>query len=84
MLVDSGADGNLVTATAWNMLKQQHVIVISSMKGASRILRGYGSDKSLTILGSFTAENTVGAKSVEAEFLVVEEGQQPSSLVCCR
>lgn len=40
------------------------------------MLRGYDSDKPLTILGCFTADVTTGSRTVQAEFLVVEEGQR--------
>lgn len=76
MLVDLGADANLVTAKAWLEMKKQRISIQSSEKGSSRMLRGYGSDRLLTILGSFTADITTGTKTVHAEFLVVEEGQR--------
>lgn len=76
MLVDSGADANLITAKAWSMMKEKHISIHSSEKGSCRMLRGYGSDKPLTILGSFTSDVATGSKSVRAEFLVVEEGQR--------
>nr|XP_029710992.1 uncharacterized protein LOC109404680 [Aedes albopictus] len=76
MLVDSGADANLITAKAWSMMKEQRISIHSSEKGTSRMLRGYGSDKPLTILGCFIADVTTGSRTVRAEFLVVEEGQR--------
>lgn len=76
MLVDSGADANLITAKSWTKLKEQRISVQFSKKGSSRMLRGYGSDKPLTILGTFITDVTTGTRTVQAEFLVVEEGQR--------
>lgn len=76
MLVDSGADANLISNASWNNLKQERVQVMSSTKGSTRILKGYGSNEPLKILGSFVAEIQVGKCQTQAEFLVVESGQR--------
>ncbi|XP_062542134.1 uncharacterized protein LOC134210124 [Armigeres subalbatus] len=76
MLVDSGSDANLISDAAWTELKAQNVAVLSSTKGSSRILKAYGSDRPLKILGSFEAIVAVEDREVRAEFLVVEGGQR--------
>ncbi|XP_055613617.1 uncharacterized protein K02A2.6-like [Uranotaenia lowii] len=76
MLVDSGADANLISEVAWTKMKKDNVAVYSSMKGSNRVLRAYGSNNPLTILGSFVADISVGVKTVQAEFLVVKGGQR--------
>ncbi|XP_055589638.1 uncharacterized protein K02A2.6-like [Uranotaenia lowii] len=76
LLIDSGADANLIKPETWEMLKSRKVHVRSSVRGSSKVLKGYGSDKPLTIAGSFVAEIVVGMKKTEAEFFVVEGGQR--------
>lgn len=76
MLVDSGADANLVSGEMWEKLKNENVAVFSSTKGSSRILRAYGSQDPLMILGSFVADIEVGDQHSRAEFFVVHGGQR--------
>ncbi|XP_062557023.1 uncharacterized protein LOC134221870 [Armigeres subalbatus] len=72
MLVDSGVDSNLVSGTMWQKMKEKNVMVFSSVKGSSRILRAYGNTDPLVIQGSFVADISV----IRAEFFVVEGGQR--------
>ncbi|XP_055622741.1 uncharacterized protein K02A2.6-like [Toxorhynchites rutilus septentrionalis] len=76
MLVDSGADANLITDTAWNSFKSAGICVSSCVKGSNRILKSYANSIPLTVLGSFKAVVCVGAESVEAEFFVIKGGQR--------
>lgn len=76
MLVDSGADANLISNVSWSKLKEERVQVMSSSKGSTRILKAYGSNEPLKVLGSFVAEIEVGKCRTQAEFLVVENGQR--------
>ncbi|XP_055614288.1 uncharacterized protein K02A2.6-like [Uranotaenia lowii] len=76
MLVDSGADANLISDAMWTSLKNKRIIVKSSTKGSNKILRSYGRDDPLIILGTFWANIAVGNRKVDAEFLVVEGGQK--------
>ncbi|XP_065095625.1 uncharacterized protein K02A2.6-like [Ochlerotatus camptorhynchus] len=76
MLVDSGADANLISKASWSKLKDKRVLLQSSTKGSTRILKAYGSNDPLKILGSFVADIEVGKSRTQAEFLVVEGGQR--------
>lgn len=76
MLVDSGSDVNLLTSLDWEKLKQQNVKVQDMKKGVNDVIRGYGSDIPLQIIGSFVAEVAIGAKAVMAKFFVVSDGQR--------
>ncbi|XP_055615667.1 uncharacterized protein LOC129761868 [Toxorhynchites rutilus septentrionalis] len=76
MLVDSGAEANLITEEAWKKLKLAGIQVKSCEKGSNRILKSYANNIPLTLLGTFTAEVRVGSKKVNAEFFVVEGGQR--------
>ncbi|XP_055621974.1 uncharacterized protein K02A2.6-like [Toxorhynchites rutilus septentrionalis] len=76
LLVDSGADANLIKPETWEMMKRNLVRVKNSIKGSSKVLKGYGSNKSLTIVGSFEAEIIVGKAKTDAEFFVVQGGQR--------
>ncbi|XP_055623066.1 uncharacterized protein K02A2.6-like [Toxorhynchites rutilus septentrionalis] len=76
LLVDSGAEANLITEKAWNILKTRGVEVKFSEKGSDRILRGYASERPMTILGRFIAVVAVGSNQEEAEFFVVKGGER--------
>ncbi|XP_055605358.1 uncharacterized protein K02A2.6-like isoform X1 [Uranotaenia lowii] len=76
MLVDSGADANLISDSVWHSMKGKQVKVKSSTRGSNKILRSYGRDDPLIILGSFWANIIVGNKNIDAEFLVVQGGQR--------
>lgn len=75
MLVDSGADANLVTLEAWEMLKKAGVRVSSSTKDSDRRFLSYGSSTPLSVRGTFTAEIKIQNQSSFSEFYVVEKGQ---------
>ncbi|XP_055622226.1 uncharacterized protein K02A2.6-like [Toxorhynchites rutilus septentrionalis] len=76
MLVDSGADANLVTEDAWETFEKQRISVVSSTRGSTRVLRAYGSQNVLTIRGSFVADIVIGENRVQVEFFVVVGGQR--------
>lgn len=75
MLVDSGADANLVTSEAWEKLKQSGVRVSNSTKDSERSFLSYGSTIPLAVRGKFTAEIKIGDRVSVAQFYVVEKGQ---------
>lgn len=76
LLVDSGAEANLISDTVWMKLKREGVQVIRSTKGSDRILKGYANDNPMKILGTFEASISVGKRSTDAQFFVVEGGQR--------
>ncbi|XP_058823888.1 uncharacterized protein K02A2.6-like [Topomyia yanbarensis] len=76
MLVDSGAEANLITDFDWEKLKSSGIEVISCKKGTDRVLKGYANSIPLTVLGTFKAVVWVGTRSVVAEFFVVQGGQR--------
>nr|XP_029732678.1 uncharacterized protein LOC115268712 [Aedes albopictus] len=76
VLIDSGADANLIKLETWEMLKTKAVRVVKSIKGSARILRGYGSERPLDVVGTFEAEVNIGRRSAFAEFFVVRGGQK--------
>lgn len=75
MLVDSGADANLVTVEAWERLKQAGVIISSSTRDANCTFLSYGSSEPLLVRGKFTSEVGIDGRSTSAQFYVVENGQ---------
>lgn len=74
MLVDSGAEANLITDVAWEKLKAAGIEVTSCVKGSDRVLRSYANNIPLTVLGTFKATVRIGARSAEAEFFVIRGG----------
>lgn len=82
MFVDSGSDANLITADTWEKLKFRKVEVLSCQKGSRKILRAYGSQNPLDILGTFNAIITVAERAVQAEFFVVAKGHYCTRRSC--
>ncbi|XP_062554416.1 uncharacterized protein K02A2.6-like [Armigeres subalbatus] len=76
VIIDSGSECNLITKEVWEEMKASNVMVQSSKRGCSRVLKAYGSDAPLKMIGSFTAEVRVQEQHVVAEFFVVDGGQQ--------
>ncbi|XP_055633293.1 uncharacterized protein K02A2.6-like [Toxorhynchites rutilus septentrionalis] len=76
MLIDSGAEANLITGVAWEELKLAGIEVISCEKGSNRVLKSYANNIPLTVLGTFLAVVQVAARTVEAEFFVIQGGQR--------
>ena len=76
VFVDSGSDVNLITSETWEKLKAEKVDVTKCEKGSSKILKAYASSQPLTILGTFQALIELGQRSIEAEFLVILNGQR--------
>lgn len=75
MLVDSGADANLVTVEAWERMKLAGVVVSGSAREANRTFLSYGSSEPLLVRGTFSAVIGIGNRNTSAEFYVVEKGQ---------
>lgn len=76
MLVDSGSDVNLIHSSAWENLKQQGIKVQQMRKGCREVIKGYGSNVPLRILGSFCTDIEIQRKREVATFFVVDEGQR--------
>ncbi|XP_055634095.1 uncharacterized protein K02A2.6-like [Toxorhynchites rutilus septentrionalis] len=76
LLVDSGADANMITVEAWEQLKLAGVRVLMSTKNTTRKFLSYGSNKPLTVRGMFTSEIEINDRVTVSEFYVVENGQK--------
>lgn len=76
VLIDSGADANLIRLETWERMKDRKAHVSKSSKGSSRVLKGYGSDTPLDVVGTFEARVSIGKRTILAEFFVVKGGQK--------
>ncbi|XP_055640002.1 uncharacterized protein K02A2.6-like isoform X1 [Toxorhynchites rutilus septentrionalis] len=76
MLVDSGAEVNLVSELAWERLKAEGIRIKSSERGSMHVLKGYASDQPMTILGTFVADIAIEENLAEARFFVIKSGQR--------
>lgn len=77
VLIDSGADLNIIGLSQWQFLKDKKFQIWNSRAGSNgKMIRGYGATKSLTIKGSFETRVSVGDKEVSALFYVVENGNR--------
>ncbi|XP_055604561.1 uncharacterized protein K02A2.6-like [Uranotaenia lowii] len=76
MLVDSGSDVNIIHSLAWEQLKREGIKVHNMRKGCREVIKGYGSNVPLRILGTFSSDIKIGMQQEVATFFVVEEGQR--------
>ncbi|KAK3717696.1 hypothetical protein QZH41_001100 [Actinostola sp. cb2023] len=75
MVIDSGASANIIDKELWNSLKEKKIKCISSK--SNKKLYAYGSEKSLNVLGSFTALTGIGKSETQAEFIVIDGTGEP-------
>ncbi|XP_065076257.1 uncharacterized protein K02A2.6-like [Ochlerotatus camptorhynchus] len=61
VFIDSGSEVNLITVNT---------------KGSNKVLKAYGCNEPLRIVGTFEASVEIDNRSTEAEFIVTEEGQR--------
>ncbi|XP_055614912.1 uncharacterized protein K02A2.6-like [Toxorhynchites rutilus septentrionalis] len=76
VFVDSGSDVNIITSKSWDFMKAQKTIIARCEKGSAVVLKAYGNNKPLTILGTFDAVVEIGKRSTISKFFVVEDGQR--------
>ncbi|CAG2201497.1 unnamed protein product [Mytilus edulis] len=74
VVIDSGATVNIIDRTLWEHLKKNKIKCES--KTSSKNLYAYGSNKPLTIAGSFNTNVCVNDRCVSADFFVIEEDGQ--------
>ncbi|XP_062600099.1 uncharacterized protein K02A2.6-like [Saccostrea cucullata] len=76
VIIDSGASVNVIDRHLWEQLKEQKVKCHRQSKASTKKLYPYGSNKPLTVAGSFVADVCTRDRGVSAEFFVVEESGQ--------
>lgn len=76
MLIDSGSKCNVITDQTWEILKNSGVRVENQVKNPEKTFMAYGSQKPLTVLGSFDSSIVVGNgfRVEKATFYVVKNG----------
>ena len=72
MMIDSGADANVIDRRTWESMKAEKVKCISQQKDCTTKLYPYGSDQPLETLGVFRAVVEAGSQSCEANFVVIQ------------
>ena len=77
MIIDSGASANVISQASWEQLKKCHIRCVSQQN--TKKLYAYGAVSPLEVIGTFTADITMGNKCVSAEVTVVK-GQGESLL----
>ena len=70
MIIDSGASANVISQASWEQLKKCHIKCVS--KQNMKKLYAYGAVSPLEVVGTFTADVTMGKKCVSAEVTVVK------------
>ncbi|XP_062701591.1 uncharacterized protein K02A2.6-like [Aedes albopictus] len=76
VFIDSGSDVNIITTDTWEMMKAHQITVSKCEKGSDKILKSYGNNAPLLILGTFVATIEIGKRLVEGTFFVVKDGQR--------
>lgn len=74
VLIDSGADVNIMDAEKWSEMKQQGIKILGNRKGSSKILRGIGSLERLEIVGEVDAYIETDKRKNPAKFYVITNG----------
>ena len=72
MLIDSGANGNIVDEWTWEQLKAKGVKCESQAASPDKKLYPYASNQPLPVKGSFKCTVAVCDRSTRAEFLVIK------------
>lgn len=76
MIIDSGASCNIIDQSMWEMLKAKHIQCVSTKCKTN--LYAYGSNKSLPVIGKFTAQVVLDQTVLDnVEFIVIEGRGQP-------
>ena len=65
MIIDSGPRANVISQALWEQLKKQHIKCVS--RRSTKKLYAYGAVTPLEVIGTFTADLSLGSKSVSAE-----------------
>lgn len=76
MIIDSGADANLVCVSTWKQACEAGICVEDWTKEVDRNLIAYAAKEPMEISGMFWAEIQAGSVKVKAKFYVVEHGQR--------
>ncbi len=77
MLIDSGADVNIINYDHWEEIREKRGKVWNAIAGnGGKVLKAYGTSNSLNVKGTFMTAIKIGGKEVEARVFVVEGGQR--------
>lgn len=76
MIIDSGSKCNIISDRSWGFLKSCGVNVEDQNKGSDKKFMAYGSQKPLTVLGTFKANIRLGPNTKPAIFYVIEGGER--------
>lgn len=75
LMVDTGADENVLAEHDWKQLKQAGFEAYAIRKGSKKIFNAYGSSKPLDVLGEVDAEIEINGKSMNTTFYVIAGGK---------
>ncbi|XP_062540775.1 uncharacterized protein LOC134208845 [Armigeres subalbatus] len=75
MIIDSGADANIIDEATWVKAKDLGITVKSFSNEVDRKLMGYATKEALKMKGMFQAEIQAGTNTAEAKFYIVEQGK---------
>ena len=73
--IDSGASANVINQALWKQLKKQHIKCVS--RRSTKKLYAYGAVTPLEVIAIFTADPSLGSKSVSADVTVIKGRGEP-------
>lgn len=83
MLIDSGADVNIINYELWGKICQKRGKIWDAKAGSGgKSLKAYGSEKPLEVKGNFMTKIKIGQREVDAHVYVVDGGRR--ALLCRR
>ena len=74
MIIDSGSKCNILSDKTWNHLKECEVNIRNQIANPDKTFVAYGSDKPLTVIGSFEADIQIGNQVGSGTFYVIKDG----------
>lgn len=75
MIIDTGADEDILSENDWKMLKSTGFEAYSIKKGSSKVFNAYGSKTPLKVLGEVNTDVAFEGRSVETTLYVIQGGK---------
>lgn len=74
-VIDTGADEDVLSEADWIKLKRIGFEAYSVRRGSNKVFNAYGSNSPLKVLGEVNAAASVGGKSIDTTFYVIQNGK---------
>lgn len=75
MIIDTGADEDILSENDWKMLKSTGIEAYSIKKGSNKVFNAYGSRTPLKVLGEVNTDVSFEGRSVDSTLYVIQGGK---------